>query len=73
MLIVSAAIAYGATDLITTAEPGLVVVMAISVLLTLHQIAIRVQVILRRKAKMPQLYRGLAVITGMGHYRWSER
>lgn len=73
MLIVSAAIAYGATDLITTAEPGLVIVMAISVLLILHQIAIRVQVNLRRKAKMPQLYRGLAVITGMGHYRWSER
>ena len=73
MLVVSVAIAYGATDLITAAEPGLVIVMAVSALLTLHQIAIRAQVILRRKMKMPQLYRGLAVITGMGHYRWSEQ
>ena len=73
MLIVSAAIAYGATDLVTAAEPGLVLVMAVSVLLTLHQIAIRVQVVLRRKMKLPSIYRALAVVTGMGHYRWSER
>ena len=73
MLIVSAAIAYGATDLITAAEPGLVLVMAVSALLTLHQVAIRVQVVLRRKTKLPRIYRALAVVTGMGHYRWSER
>lgn len=73
MLIVSLAIAYGATDLVTATEPGLAMVIVASALLTLHQIAIRVQVALRRKAKMPQLYRGLAVITGMGHYRWSEQ
>ena len=73
MLIVSLAIAYGATDLVTSTGPGLVIVMAVSALLTLHQVAIRVQVILRRKMKMPKIYRALAVITGMGHYRWSER
>ena len=73
MLIVAVAIAYGATDLVTAAGPGLVIVMTVSALLTLHQIAIRVQVVLRRKMKMPAIYRALAVATGMGHYRWSER
>ena len=73
MLIVSVAIAYGATDLVSAIEFGLVIVTAVSGLLTLHQVAIRVQVILRRKMKMPKIYRALAVITGMGHYRWSER
>ena len=73
MLIVSVAIAYGASDLVTSAEPGLVIVMVVSALLTLHQVAIRVQVVLRRRMKMPVVYRALAVATGMGHYRWSER
>ena len=73
MLAVMLVIAYGAVDLITAIEPGLVTMMAVSALLTLHQVAIRVQVILRRKMKMPALYRALAVVTGMGHYRWSER
>ena len=72
-LIVAVAIAYGAADLVTATGPGLVIVMAVSALLTLHQVAIRVQVILRRKMKMPAIYRALAVITGMGHYRWAER
>ena len=73
MLAVSVAIAYGTTDLVAAAEPGLVIVMVVSTALTLHQVAIRVQVVLRRKMKMPAIYRALAVITGMGHYRWSER
>ena len=73
MLAVALVIAYGATDLVTGAEPGLMIVMVISALLTLHQIAIRVQVALRRKMKMPRVYRTLAVATRMGHYRWSER
>ena len=71
-LIVGGAIAYGTGDLVTAIEPGLLAVMAVSVLLTLHQIAIRVQVALRRRMKMPTVYRTLAVVTGMGHYRWSE-
>ena len=73
MLAVSLAIAYGATDLVTGTEPGLMIVMAVAALLTLHQIAIRVQVVLRRRMKMSMVYRTLAVTTGMGHYRWSER
>ena len=73
MLIVSGAIAFGTADLITAAEPGLAIVMAVSILLILHQAAIRIQVVLRRKMKMPGVYRTLAVVTGMGHYRWSER
>ena len=73
MLAVALAIAYGATDLVTGAEPGLMIVMAVAALLTLHQVAIRIQVVLRRRMKMPMVYRTLAVATGMGHYRWSER
>ena len=73
MLIVAGAIAFGTADLIAAAEPGLAIVMAVSILLILHQAAIRVQVVLRRKMKMPEVYRTLAVVTGMGHYRWSEQ
>ena len=73
MLAVAAAIAYGATDLVSDVEIGLIVVMAVSILLTLHQFAIRVQVALRRNMKMPKVYRTLAVVTGMGRYRWTER
>ena len=73
MLALAAAIAFGASDLVTAIEPGLVIVMVVAALLTLHQITIRVQVVLRRNMKMPAVYRTLAVATGMGHYRWSER
>ena len=73
MLIVAGVIAYGTGDLVAAIGPGLVIVMAVAVLLTLHQAAIRVQVLLRRKMKMPEVYRTLAIVTGMGHYRWSER
>ncbi len=73
MLIVAGAIAYGAADLVTAIEPGLVAAMVVSALLTLHQVAIRIQVVLRRRTKMPAVCRALAVVTGMGHYRWSER
>ena len=73
MLAVAVALAYGTGDLVTATELGLAIVMAVSAFLTLHQIAIRVQVVLRRKMKMPAIYRVLAVISGMGDYRWSER
>ena len=73
LLIVAGLVAYGTGDLIAAIGPGLVIVLAVSVLLTLHQSAIRVQVLLRRKMKMPEVYRTLAIVTGMGHYRWSER
>ena len=73
MLVVAAAIAFGTDDLVASVGLGLWIVIVVSALLVLHQIAIRLQVILRRKTKMPKVYRKLAVITGMGHYRWSER
>ena len=73
MLALTAGIAYGASDIVAATEPGLMIVMAVAALLTLHQVAIRLQVVLRRKMKMPAVYRTLAVATGMGHYRWSER
>ena len=72
MLAVAVAIAYGATDLVIATGQGLTIVMAVSVLLTLHQVAIRIQVELQRKLKMSGVYRALAVATGAGHYRWRE-
>ena len=72
MLAMAVAITYGTTDLITGTERGLTIVMAVSALLTLHQVAIRVQVGLQRKLKMRTVYRALAVATGTGRYRWSE-
>ena len=72
MLAVAAGITYGATDLVTGTEQGLPIVMAVSALLTLHQVAIRVQVGLQRRLKMPVVYRALGVVTGAGHYRWRE-
>ena len=72
MLVITALIAYGAADLVIVTEPGLALVMAAAALLTLHQAAIRIQVALRRRQKLPVVYRTLGIATGMGHYRWSE-
>ena len=41
MLAVIAGITYGAADFVTDTEQGLTIVMAVAVLLTLHQVAIR--------------------------------
>ena len=72
MLAMAMAITYGATDLVAGTERGLTIVMAASALLTLHQVAIRVQVGLQRKLKMPAVYRALGIVTGAGYYRWRE-
>ena len=72
MLVVALGIAFGATDLVTGTEQGLTIVIVVSMLLTLHQVAIRVQVALQRKLMMPAVYRVLTVATGTGHYRWRE-
>jgi len=72
MLAMAMTITYGATDLVAGTERGLTIVMAVSALLTLHQVAIRVQVGLQRKLKMPAVYRALGVVTGAGYYRWRE-
>ncbi len=69
MLSVALAIAYGTPDLVTGTERGLMIVIAISALLTLHQVAIRVWRGLR-KSKRPAVYRVLGVVTGAGHTPW---
>ena len=72
MLAISMAIVYIAGDLISTIYEGLVVVIAVAILLILHQALIRIQVTLRRKRKLLKISDILAVATGIGHYRWSE-
>ncbi len=72
MLAITLVIAYGTTDLVSEIQGGLVVVLAVAALLTLHQAAIRILVVMRRKRKLPAVYRTLAIATGIGPYRWSE-
>lgn len=72
MLAVALGIAYGATDLVTGTEQGLTIVLVVSMLLTLHQVAIRAQLALQRKLMMPAIYRVLTIATGTGRYRWKE-
>ncbi|MXZ92674.1 MAG: hypothetical protein F4W95_04430 [Chloroflexi bacterium] len=55
MLIAALAIVYGTADLVAAIEPGLITVVAFAALLSLHQVAIRIQVVLRRKTKMPRV------------------
>ena len=72
MLAAAIAVSYATADLVHATHSGLVVVMVVAVLLTLHQAAIRAQVSLRRRARMPSIYHGLAIATGNGYYRWNE-
>ncbi len=72
MLAIAIYIPYGTADLVGAKHGGLVTVMAVAVLLVLHQILIRTQVALRRKRKFASVYRALALATGSGHYRWIE-
>ncbi len=71
MLVIAVVVAYGTDDLVAVTQAGLVIVMAVAVLLTLHQAAIRLQVAMRRRQKLPVVYRTLAIATGIGYYRWS--
>ena len=72
MLAIAIAVAHGTPDMVNATHVGLVTVMAVAVLLILHQTTIRIQVALRRKQKLPTVYRSLAIATGIGHYRWTE-
>lgn len=72
MLAIALAIVFGTTDLVSEIQGGLVIVLAVAVLLTIHQAAIRILVVMRRKRKLPAVYRTLAIATGIGSYRWSE-
>ena len=72
MLAIAMAIAFIAGDLIYTIYEGLVVVIAVAILLILHQAAIRLQVFLSNKRKLRRVSNILAIATGIGYYRWSE-
>lgn len=72
MFAVAMVISLGAGDFVTVTHYGLVLVMLVSALLTLHQAAIRLYVALQKRQKLPAVYRVLGVATGAGRYRWSE-
>lgn len=72
MLAIAMAIAFIAGDLINTIYEGLVVVIAVAILLILHQAAICLQVFLSNKRKLRRVSNILAIATGIGYYRWSE-
>lgn len=52
---------------------GLQLIIVAGWLLLAHQSLIKVSTALRTRRKFPVLYRTLAVVTGSGYYRWSER
>lgn len=66
-------ISIGAESLVVSTHYGLVLVMLVSAVLTLHQVAIRIHVTLQKRQKLPSVHRVLIVMTGAGPYRWSER
>ena len=72
LLAITIAVVYGTTELVNATHGGPTTIMVVAVLLILHQTSIRVQVAMRRKQKLPAVYRILAIATGIGHYRWSE-
>ena len=72
MLAIAGAVAYGTGELANATHAGLSMVLATAVLLILHQTLIRVQVAMRRKGKLPKVYRLLAIASGIGYYRWRD-
>ena len=73
MFAVAMAISLGAGSFVVSTHYGLVLVMLASAFLILHQLAIRIHVALQKRQKLPTIHRALAVATGAGRYRWSER
>ena len=73
MFAVAMGISMGAGSFVVSTHYGLVLVMLASAALFLHQVAIRVYVALQKRRKFPAVHRALAVATGAGPYRWSER
>jgi hypothetical protein len=72
MLAIAIYFPYGTVHLVDTTHIGLGTVAAIAAVLVMHQTLIRIQVALRRRGKLPSVYRSLAVATGIGYYRWGE-
>ena len=73
MFAVSVAIATATGSLVGSTHYGLTLLFLVSALLTLHQVAIRVHLILQGRRKLRDVSRILGVLTGAGAYRWSER
>ena len=72
MLATAMAIIYIVNDLVNAIYEGLIIIIAVSILLILHQTMIRVQVAMRHKRKLPKISNFLSVATGIGYYRWPE-
>ena len=72
MFVLAAAVASGTGDLVEATHAGPSVVMASAALLVLHQTLLRVGAIMRRKGKLPKVYRVLEMATGAGYYHWVD-
>ena len=72
MVALAAVISFGTGELVEATHAGPTMVLAIAVLLIIHQTLIRAQVALRRKGKLPMVYRILGKVAGCGHYRWRD-
>ena len=73
----SVSVIYGAPDLTASNEVGayvgLSLIVALSAVLLIHQALIKLRGTLLHRRKLPTVYQVLSVLTGSGHYRWSER
>ena len=73
----SVSVAYGAPDLTASNElgayVGLSLIVVLSAVLLVHQALIKLRGNLYHRRRLPTVYQALSVLTGSGHYRWSER
>ena len=73
----SVTVVYGAPDLTASNEVGayvgLSLIVMLSAALLIHQALIKLRGTLFHRRKLPTVYQALSVLTGSGHYRWSER
>lgn len=73
----SVSVIYGAPDLTASNEVGayvgLSLIVALSAVLLIQQALIKLRGTLFHRRKLPTVYQVLSVLTGSGHYRWSER
>ncbi len=73
----SVSVAYGAPDLTASNElgayVGLSLIVVLSAVLLVHQALIKLRENLYHRRRLPTVYQALSVLTGSGHYRWSER
>lgn len=69
MLAIALAITYLTTDLIRATHVGVSVITATAVLLTLHQAAIRLQVVIWNRSPFSRAAWILSIATGIAYYR----